>query len=187
LEYISLWQAIEGAHGSPIAALLRKHTLMCARNPNPGSVFDKRTRLARRLPDSLYFYWLRKKLYGGFFAVEIETVRPRLIGHIFYQRHASDIHVFSVFTIESRRGEGIATNALLNFLTQVWEKTEFRSVRLGEDNDEKMIKLRKHLAKAAYLRELPFRLRAYEDGWVSLVPREQPIEQIRCFSSPAAA
>ena len=86
------------------------------RNPDPGSVFDKRSAELRQVPDSMLVETLTGAGYGGIVAKR----NGRIIAHLFFERRAGpdSLHIFAVHVEKDMRRQGIATKVVETLLEQ---------------------------------------------------------------------
>ena len=94
------------------------YAVKCARNPDPGSDFERSTRFIRWLPDRLFlFVLLRILCYDGL----IFATTEHFIGHVFFQRHWSEWNAFHIWVEEDQRGQKYAQKMLREFLDKAYE------------------------------------------------------------------
>lgn len=139
------------------------------RNPDPGSNFERNTRLLRRLPAWAIMLLLRLFQYNGIIFLHQDA--EKILGHVFFQkRHASsgepELHLFSLFVNEAKRGQGYGPELLKEFLTYAWENGHLK-VRVGTDRNEAIKNVR-----ARFFEKLPadigFGATELGDGWIVL-------------------
>lgn len=119
-----------GKASGPHTEMLLGHVVRCARNPDPNSTFDTNTRDIRALPDTELVQALLKRGYDGLIKVEGGLI----IGHIFWQKDllAAGWKVFSLYTVESKRGQGHAANMVVNFIALAWQDPGVTAVQIGD-------------------------------------------------------
>lgn len=145
---------------------LNEYVLHWARNPKPGSKFARFTWMLRLLPDFMYLWALRRLHYGGQLMLD-ET--GSVIGHVFYQRHGDEIHLFSIEVHEEHRERGYANRLMHSFLIEMGHRTHINWLRISAGGDETVIHLWKKTLGGKY--HLPYRVEAgYREGlgWVHI-------------------
>jgi GNAT superfamily N-acetyltransferase len=128
---------------TPIAFLATVHLLSIqnyvlhwARNPKPGSIFARLTRLTRMLPDAVYLWALRELRYSGLVLVN----EGKIVGHAFYQQHGDEVHLFSVEVHPSYRGLGYANRVVEMFLNDMCLRcVDVNWVRISAGGDPAML------------------------------------------------
>lgn len=117
----------EGALFMPNHTLIQDHVAHWIKNPDKGSVFARKTRLLRWLPRTALFKLLQIGRYDGLIFFQPGEV----IAHVFFQRHGSDLHMFSVAVAPAHRGNGYAEQALRCFIEHARARPGISRVRLG--------------------------------------------------------
>lgn len=147
-------------------ASIEEYVLYWARHPQPGSIFAKLTRFLRWLPDSAYLFTLRKLRYGG----HILFLKGRPIGHIFYQQHGSEIHMFSIEVEHIWRTMGYGNRLMRSFLLEMGERDDIDILRISAGGDERVVHMWRKTLAGGY--DLPYQAVPCEkpgDGWVRIV------------------
>lgn len=116
-----------------------KHVSFWMKNPDPGSIFDKRTKLVRWLPTPLLMILLLAFGYDGVLLVSDEG---EIIGHIFYQMHQGIWEAFSVYVREDLKGRGYASEMSREFIVLA-RKRGARGFKFGKGTKQSMVKLSK--------------------------------------------
>lgn len=145
---------------------LENYITRWARNPDPGSFFAKFNRFIRWLPDWLYIAFLRRKGYGGH--ILFKDGSP--IGHVFYQRHGNEIHMFSIEVEEQYRGLGYGHGLMRSFLLEMSDRTEIDVLRISAGGSEDVRRMWIRTLDGKY--DLPYAVEPYwkpGDGWVRIV------------------
>lgn len=145
---------------------VNEYVLRWARNPKPNSYFAQFTKLLRLLPDSLFIWALRRLHYGGQLLLD-ET--GNVIGHIFYQQHGDEIHMFSIEVNKDHEGRGYANRLMRSFLLEMGNREHINWLRISAGGSEAVIHLWKKTLAGTY--HLPYRVEAgYRDGlgWVNI-------------------
>lgn len=85
---------------SECTAPTRDYIARWMRNPDAGSTFESRTSLLHELPDEAAISLLVQRGYDGL----IYPTEDGIAGHVFFQRHDSEVNAFSVAVTECFRG-----------------------------------------------------------------------------------
>jgi hypothetical protein len=101
------------------------------KHPDAGSDFERKTRLIRWLPGCFLVWLLELFGYDGIVLIKDETV----IGHVFFQKHATDWRAFSVFIREDHRRNAYAQLLLKDFLEGAYRDSRIAQVRIGAGRD----------------------------------------------------
>ncbi len=140
-----------------------RHTVHWLRNPDPGSPFEKKMRFLFWLPDMVLIPLLVLLRYNGLLFLHPE--RDEILGHVFFQKHADGLHLFSAWMVPEQRGTGAAISMIQSFLLHAWE-SGCRDVRMGTDRNPAMSRLRERVYNARL--NLPFVLTPGTNGWAKL-------------------
>lgn len=163
MRHVSVAELYGGSGGITVREAAHTHLLKWLRNPDPGSPFEKKTRYLRWLPDSVLLYLLRMLRYDGLMFLHNE--RDEIVGHVFFQKHADGLHLFSAWLAEDQRGKGSAISMIQQFLLYAWE-SGCKDVRMGTDRNQAMSRLRERVFNARL--NLPFTLIPGQNGWAKL-------------------
>jgi len=147
---------------SPHAALVLEHAHWFATHPDPTSEFARK-RWARLLPWApkwLLFALLIRQNYDGM--VYVTEATGEVLGHVIWQRHGNNLHVFSVHVHNLYRHQGLALEFLEDFV-HVAHVNNCHAVRIGQDNNPDMCSLRKRLLTEGLV---PFKLIDRGKGWI---------------------
>lgn len=145
---------------------MNEYVLHWARHPKPGSYFARFTWLLRLLPDSLYLWTLRRLRYGGQILLD-ET--GNIIGHVFYQQHRDEVHLFSIEVDKEHEGLGYANRLMHSFLTEMGRRKHINWLRISAGGSEAVIHLWKKTLGGKY--HLPYRVETgcrEGLGWVNI-------------------
>ena len=145
-------------------ALMHSYMIHWARNPDPGSWFDWMTIWRHWVSDRMLIHLLFQLRYGCQLLLE----DGKVVSHIFHQRHGDELHLFSIFTIESRQHSGIAKRMLREWLLASWDTRGINKVRISAGNDAVVAHMYESILEGAY--DLPFEVtRGTGPGWVNLI------------------
>jgi GNAT superfamily N-acetyltransferase len=120
IDAIRAFTAVSVAELQPNDQAPFNHLVSVARSPDPGSDFDRQTAQARSnfADDNKGNFdllnYFRQRGFGGVML----SNQDQVVAHAFYQRHAGNVHVFSVFVAPHHRNKQIGT-ALTVFLSRV--------------------------------------------------------------------
>ena len=134
-------------------------------HPDPGSVFEQRSKWIRRLffswaPERAIIRFLTALRYNGFLFVENGAV----VGHVFYQQHKDALHMFSVSVRKELEGQGRATEQLKYFVHAAHDMPEITRVRLGAGGHGAVRRMVEKMERCEVT--FPFSICMEEDGWV---------------------
>lgn len=144
---------------------LYKYVLHWIRNPDPGSAFERAMKKLRLhlLPDYLLFRLLLALRYDGIIFLD-----GGVAGHIFFQRHGTNLHAFSFFLREDVRGQG-RTTQMMRSLHSHCRARDLQLVRMTAGGSEIMSKIWINIADQKML--VPFRARVdLGVGWLEPLP-----------------
>jgi GNAT superfamily N-acetyltransferase len=127
-----------------------EHIANWAKNPDEGSEFATKNSTLRLVPAMD----LIKHLFAAGYGAAVFFEDEQLVAHVFYQRHGSELRVFSVFVDEQRRGCGYAKEALHLFFLHARELGA-DAVQLGAGNHLAMTRV---CEKLAAMPDLPYRV-----------------------------
>jgi hypothetical protein len=116
---------------APETVAMRDHVIYCARNPNPGSVFDLATRDIRKWPDSALFAKLIRRRYNGLVFWE----NGQVVGHAIWQRRLRKLRIFSLYGHVLLRGQGRGTAQVAAWL-RFAHKHRFKTLVIGAGGNE---------------------------------------------------
>src|SRR4051812_40219449 len=109
---------------------IRNYVINWVRNPDPRGKFAKRMKWLQWLPDDVILFALRKMRYGG----NVLFAEGKPIGHVFFQRHGDDLHMFSIAVVKHLQGLGWAKHQLEVFLNEALADRTVQRVRLSAGN-----------------------------------------------------
>jgi len=131
-------------------------------NVDPGSVFDRSTRLYRWLPLGMVLRVLAFLGYDGL----LYWQEDRVIGHTFFQRHGTDLCGFSVGLGREYLHRGHATVMVLDLIAHASRVEGIERVRIGSGRSRATQRVLQVLR--AHRDRLSFGFG--EDGWIDFVP-----------------
>lgn len=105
----------------------RAYVVRWIKNPDKGSVFEKKTRWIRWLPGWMLIWLMMRQKYDGLLFYEGD----QFIGHIFYQKHSHDWRGFSIRTVKALEGRGYAQKMIVEFLKLAWMESHLKGVKIG--------------------------------------------------------
>ena len=133
----------------------------CIRHPNPGSHFEKATMHLLGLSDAELIIALRRLQYDGL----LYRYKSEVVGHIFFQRHDSDLCAFSVWVGEEFRTSKVWATFSLDFVALASSLAEIKRVRAGAGNSR--ITLHVLALLNPHAEGLGWKLSA--DGWINFL------------------
>ena len=98
-----------------------------SRSPEPGSNFVRSVGHLPNISDAELAIALRKKGYDGLLYVS----SGEIVGHMFFQRHDTELHAFSAWAAESHRGEKLMGTASMDFVAYAWACPKTARARVG--------------------------------------------------------
>ncbi len=107
------------------------------KHPDPGSAFERNTRLIRWLPGWILIILLELCGYDGVIILSDTTV----IGHCFFQKHRQDWRAFSVFVKAEERGKQYAQLMHKMFLEEAYKDPRILAVRIGAGGNEAILRI----------------------------------------------
>ena len=109
---------------------ITRYILDWARNPDPGSTFERMTGAFRDLEDEQLLKGLIESGYGGM----IYHIYGHVVAHRFFQRAGDTLSAFSVFVEENARGQGLYFQMAEDFIA--FARTEgCQAVRFGKGTE----------------------------------------------------
>ncbi len=117
---------------------VRTHIGRWIKNPDPGSNFDKKTRLFRWLPIRILTAILFTAGYEGIVFLDEENT---VVGHVFYQRHGDALHAFHWFIEPEHRGHKYMTEISNAFFEHARENPAVVNIRIGAGGNERIARL----------------------------------------------
>ena len=107
------------------------HVLHWIRNPDPGSDFERATKLVRWLPGPALIGLMRQLGYDGLL-LERSGIA---CAHLFFQQRADAWHMFSLWVAAELRGRGLASQLVGNFIEAARAQPTINKIRLGAGGD----------------------------------------------------
>jgi len=136
---------------------VREYLLQWARHPQAGGDFDVKTRWLRSLPDALLLRTLFDFGYSGLVYMD----GPKVIGHIFDQRHTDTLHVFSLGLSDPFDSHHHAHVSVMDFVAYASQRSDIAAVRLGRGR-----KIRHAVLERVREHEERLGWRVGDDGWI---------------------
>jgi len=147
---------------SGFAGELKRYLSRWLANVDPGSVFDRSTRLYRWLPVGISLRVLAFLGYDGL----LYWQDGRVIGHTFFQRHGVDLCGFSVGLGREHLRRGQANVMVLDLIAHAIRVDGIERVRIGSGSSRATQRVLQVLR--ANRDRLPFRFGT--DGWIDFAP-----------------
>lgn len=113
-------------------AVVEEHVLDWIRNPDPGSNFERATRLVRHLPERLLIPLMLEKRYDGFLLLGEWGIR----GNLFFQQRGDSLNLFSIALHLFVREQGWAMHLVREFLLHAWQISEIRMARMSAGGEK---------------------------------------------------
>ena len=142
-----------------LTALIRDYVLWWVRNPDPTGAFAVKTRWRGWLPGRLVVRALLALGYDGV----VYQMDATVIGHIFFQRHGADLHIFSAGVSEPYEGHKFSLVMLLDCVAYAATLPAIRRVRVGRAANQ----LTRHGLQLIDERKDRLGWRITPDGWVT--------------------
>lgn len=142
-----------------------EHVSWWIRHPNPGSLFEKAATPLLSLPDNELITALRDLQYDGLLYQEGGEV----VGHVFFQRHDSDLCAFSAWVGEQFRTSKLWAIISLDFIAIASDLTGIRRARVGAGNSP----ITRHTLALLdpHAERLGWQISA--DGWINFLHRNE--------------
>lgn len=137
---------------------LKRYLAWWLTHPDPGSNFDKSTRLFRWLPARLVLGILVSLGYDGL----IYWRDGRIIGHLFFQRHGDALCAFSLAVADEVRGQGWSNLLVLDFVAYAAQAPGIRRASVGSGRNRVTTRVLQLLR--GHVDRLPLSIAA--DGWI---------------------
>jgi len=112
------------------AGVVTAHIAWWVRHPNPGSRFEAVTRHLCQMPDAKLVSALQALGYDGL----IYRRRGEIIGHVFFQRHGSDLCAFAAWVGAGRARRKFWAIFLLDFVALAAQMPDVTRARVGGGN-----------------------------------------------------
>ena len=111
----------------------RGYLLKTVKQPDPGSVFEKKNKLLRLLPESVLLSAMQARGYGGLLFTQVSPGESegKICAHTFFQRHGDSLHLFSVLLAPDLRGQGIGYEVTRNFIEYARTRSDISQVRIS--------------------------------------------------------
>jgi hypothetical protein len=142
-----------------LTAPIRDYVLWWIRNPDPTGAFAAKTRWRRWLPGALV---IRAMLAAGYDGI-VYKIDAVPMGHIFFQRHGADIHVFSAGVSEPYEGRKYSLVMFLDCVAYAASLPEISRVRIGRAANQ----LTRHVLQLVDERKDQLGWRVTPDAWVT--------------------
>jgi hypothetical protein len=143
-------------------AELKRYLAQWLANVDRGSVFDRSTRLYRWLPVGVLLRVLAFMGYDGL----LYWQEGKVIGHIFFQRHGTDLCAFSIGLGREYLRRGHTTIMGLDIIAHASRVEGIERVRIGSGRSRATQRVLQVLR--AHCDRLSFGFG--EDGWIDFVP-----------------
>jgi len=98
-----------------------------ARHPEAGSSFERAVGHLPDIPDKQLAAALHDRGYDGLLYFEDKEI----VGHLFFQRHDSEVHAFSAWLTERRRGEDLTAVTFFDLLACASASAGIKRTRFG--------------------------------------------------------
>ena len=147
------------AKGDPDALA---HIASWARNPDVGSNFARAVGSLPDVPDAHLAVLLGKKGYDGLLYVD----GRRIVGHSFFQRHGSELHLFAVWLAEQHRDGKFMAAVGFDFLAYA-SQSGVKCAKIGSSRNADRVLAPLNAVSAG----LNWRMRP--DGWVDFSRDEE--------------
>jgi hypothetical protein len=149
---------------------VKAYLARCARGAPETTNFVRLTRHLHHLPDDVLLSTLIKQSYDGL----VFAQHREIFGHVFFQRHGSELHGFSSAVHKPRQGRKLWAIFPLDFVAFASECDGITKARMGAGNSP----ITRHLVDILSPHTAALGWSVSPDGWVTFAneaPRSRPI------------
>jgi len=152
--------ALHRMSGHPHRDAMRAYVMHWIRNPDPDSVFDKKTRIRHFLNDFILLFLFPLMGYGGW----LFLIEGLVVGHVFYQAEKDALKIFAVGHNQKR---GTGATLIRMVLSELEHMHHIRRVRIGAGGDPAIKRLWEKVLEGNIT--LPFKVSHGEGvGWINI-------------------
>lgn len=121
------------------------HVDYWVKHPDEGSSFEKVARYVRRVPSRALLPMMQLMRYDGLICRRDDHA----IAHLFFQRHGTALHMFSIWVAPELQGRGLGSKLVVAFLEWSRARSDISSVRLGAGGDQRVKSIVEKLSRNA--------------------------------------
>ena len=149
-------------HPPQFSRAVRDYASWWVRHPAPGGAFAAKTRWLRWLPAPWPMRILKARGYDGLLYPHGDAI----CGHVFFQRHGSDLHGFSTAVHDPLTGAGCSVVMVLDYVAYAAQLRGVVRARVGQGRNNTtrrlLMRLRRHEDALGW--------HVAHDGWISFGP-----------------
>jgi hypothetical protein len=146
------------------------HVAWWSRHGDIGSNFERNVRGLPNASDAERVAGLRERGYDGL----IYLHDGKLIGHFFFQRHGAELHAFSAWADQERRGEKLIATAALDFVAHASQCGDVTRARIGSGH-----RLTERLVRPLHQAAGRLGWQIHSGGWIDFSAAEPPASAAR--------